>query len=367
MARDAARLLTVLFVVAGLAGPSAQGSVRRLTTVEALHQFPGYFHLQNVLLRGEFVEGAGGIAFRADTRDIRAVLAEGVTPGQGPVEARGYLVDIGRLEPGDPRLVGLIGDRDAERWPRPGEELVLRVTGVIAADTASGDSIRSLALEPWKFAGQTVSVVGQFRGRNLLGDLPASPARGPYDFVVRAADGAVWVTGLRPRGRGFELAVDARVDTARWIRVTGALSHERGLVMIAGVSIAEAEALSAPTPADEPDEPKVPVLPLEVVFNSPTEGEINVPATVRVRVQLSRGANAASLEGRIRASYLGADPAAPGLGFRQRYDAATRAVELTFAQPLEPLRTVKVDLLEGITAFDGAPLAPWSLTFSVGG
>jgi hypothetical protein len=42
-------------------------------------------------------------------------------------------------------------------------------------------------------------------------------------------------------------------------------------------------------------------------------------------------------------------------------------VEITFAKPLERFRTVRVQLLEGIEAFDGGPLAPWNLTFSLGG
>ena len=38
-----------------------------------------------------------------------------------------------------------------------------------------------------------------------------------------------------------------------------------------------------------------------------------------------------------------------------------------FDRPLEPLRTVKVEILEGINAFDSAPVKPWTLTFTVGG
>jgi len=85
-----------------------------------------------------------------------------------------------------------------------------------------------------------------------------------------------------------------------------------------------------------------------------------------VRVQFSRGANPATLEGRVRVSYLGAEPGSPGPAFDQSYDGGTRALELRFTQPLERLRTVKVELLDGIEAFDGAPFAPWSLTFSTG-
>ena len=131
--------------------------------------------------------------------------------------------------------------------------------------------MRALALEPWRFDGQTVTVIGNFRGRNLFGDLPDAPGKSRYDFVLRGAEGAVWVTGLRPRGRGFDLDVDRRVDTNRWLEVTGTVVHDRGLVRIEGTRIAAAtrtdrSARRWPRRAA----PAAPPPPLEVVFFSPT-------------------------------------------------------------------------------------------------
>ena len=57
----------------------------------------------------------------------------------------------------------------------------------------------------------------------------------------------------------------------------------------------------------------------------------------------------------------------PAVEVTTSYDPGTRALELTFTQPLERFRTVRVQLLEGIEAFDGAAVTPWTLTFSVGG
>jgi hypothetical protein len=51
---------------------------------------------------------------------------------------------------------------------------------------------------------------------------------------------------------------------------------------------------------------------------------------------------------------------------RISYDAGTRAVELRLSKPLDPFRTVKVELLEGVRTFDGAPIKPWTATFSLG-
>ena len=47
--------------------------------------------------------------------------------------------------------------------------------------------------------------------------------------------------------------------------------------------------------------------------------------------------------------------------------AATRGLTIKFTRPLDRFSTVRLDLLEGITAFDGGAFVPWSLTFSVGG
>ena len=361
-------LSALLLVVVATAAASAQAPTRRLTTLDAVRQFPGYFHLQNVLLRGEFAESNGRVTFRAADLEMRVVLSDGVSADSGPVEIRAQMVDIGRLAADDPRAAPFAAGRDSERWPKPGEELVLNVTGVTAAQPATTPTIRALALEPWKFEGQKVSVVGQFRGRNLLGDLPASPAKGRYDFVVRSADGAVWVTGLRPRARGGELSVDARVDTGRWIQIAGTVARERGLVMIEGLTFAEAAAPDLKTTeAEEPAAPKLPPAPLEVVFSSPTPDETEVSATTTVRIQFSRGVNPATLAGQIRVSALGAAPDSPPIAFQQTYDAANRAIEIKFAQPFERFRTVRIELLEGITAFDGGPFKPWTLTFSIGG
>lgn len=349
---------------------AAQGTARRLATIDSLRQFPAYYHLQNVLLRGEFSERENRILFRADENEIRAILAENVTTTSGPVEVRAQMIDIGRLEASDPRASSFAEGRDTERWPRPGEELFIRVTAVTTAAPATAESVRALALEPWKFEGQTITVSGNFRGRNLFGDLPDTPGKSRYDFVLRGAEGAIWVTGLRPRGRGFELDVDRRVDSDRWVQITGKLAHDRGLVRLEATQIALSKAPAASEAAEEETAPAPPAQPAEVVFNSPSEGETDVTGNSPVRIQFSRGLNEASLAGRIRVTYLGsAAPSATdtGLQFKTMFDAANRAIEIRFAQPLEPLRTVKLELLEGITTFDGAPVKPWTLTFSVGG
>ena len=365
----AVRTRVVVAALVGLCLPAiatAQSATRRLTTIDAIRHYPGFYHLQNVLLRGEFSQAGRRIFLKSDENELTVQLVEGITTQAGAVEVRGQIIDVGRLEPGDPR-VGPLEGRDADRWPRPGEEVLLRVASVTPAPAATGNvSVRGLALEPWRFVGKTVTVVGNFRGRNLFGDLPGAPNQGPYDFVIKATDGAVWVTGQRPRGRGFDLDVDRRIDSNRWLEVTGTVVIDRGLVRIAVTRLATASAPSeAPLDVAEAATPVLPAAPLEVVFFSPSDGEVDVNSTSTVRIQFSRGLTESTLAGRVEASYQGA-PAGSLLALKAVYDAANRAIEIRFNGPLEAYRTVSVRLLDGIKAFDGGALKPWAITFSVG-
>jgi hypothetical protein len=349
-----------------------QTTSRRLTTIDALRQFPGYYHLQSVLLRGEFMEDRNRVMLRSDEHELRVMLDANVTTTPGPVEVRGQLIDVGRLEPSDARVGSFAEGRDAERWPRPGEELFVRVSGVTAAQPAAALSVRAIALEPWKYEGQKVTVVGNFRGRNLFGELPGAPGKSRYDFVLRGAEGFIWITGLRPRGRGFDLDVDRRVDSDQWLEVSGVVVRERGLVTIAATQLAAAKAPQAVPTADEADAPVVPLPPIEVVFSSPSDGETDVSKTGPVRIQFSRGIDEKSIAGSIRVSYLGAVPQEPGSAspaapaFQTTYDAGNRAITVRFAQPLEPFRTLRIEIVDTLRSFDGAAARPWSLTFSVG-
>jgi len=354
-----------LLALSALEPAHAQTAVRRLTTIDALRRFSGYFHLQNVILRGEFAEAGTRVVLRGGDSEMQVMLND-APQTDGPVEVRALFIDVGRLTPADPRLARYQNLPDQEHWPMPGEDLVLSVTNVIKTDPVTAPTIRGLALEPWRFDGQSVTVTGQFGGRNLFGDLPAAPAKSRFDFVLKDTDSAVWVTGLRPKGTGFDLNVDARVDTSRWVKVTGVAKRERGMVTIEAKTIVLASApatRAAPEPA--PEQPKEPG---EVVFSSPTDGETGVASTAPIRVQFSRGIDPPTLTGHLRIGYLGgAAPAdAPAIDAKTSYDVGTHAVEIRLSMPLEPYKTVKVELLDGVKTFDGAPIKPWSVTFSVG-
>ena len=369
------RAAVVVVLVAGSA--YAQPATRRLTTIVALRQYPGYFHLQPVVIRGELADAGSRVTLRSDEHEMRVILNSPAGSGQagfvaGPVEIRAQLVDVGRMEPGDPRVADYI-QADRAAWPRPGEELFLRALSVTPAQPQTSPSIRAIALEPWKFEGQPATLVGQFRGRNLFGDQPDAPKKSRYDFVLKLADASVWVTGLRPRGKGFDLNVDARVDTSNWVEVTGVVKQERGLVTLEATKIAGARPPELTAAPQEPEMALPPPPPVAVVFSSPTDQETDVSPTSPIRIQFSRNIAPETLKGRIRIAYAGAEALergeaqAPAIEVKTTYDAGTRALELTFTRPLERFRTVRLELLEGIKAFDGAPVTPWTLTFSLGG
>jgi hypothetical protein len=159
------------------------------------------------------------------------------------------------------------------------------------------------------------------------------------------------------------------VDTGRWLQVSGIVSLDRGLVTIAGATVATAAEPEETPPPEEDTRAPVPVEPVEVVFSSPTEGDLGIAPSGSVRIQFSRGLDEKSIADRLRVTYVGATQpvgTASPIEFRHAYDAGPRAIEITFARPLDAFRTVRVELLEGMTAFDGAPVTPWALTFSTG-
>ena len=303
------------------------------------------------------------VALRGGDSEMQVILND-VNPVEGPVEVRGQLIDVGRLTAADPRLARYENKPDPEHWPMPGEELVLSVTSVTKAPPDTGTTLRGIALEPWKYEGQTVTVTGQFGGRNLFGDVPASPAKNKYDFVLRNTEGALWVTGLRPKGRGFDLNVDARVDTNQWLQVSGVVRRDRALVVLEAKTIAAAQAPAARVVAEEAPPP--PIEPGEVVFSSPTDGETNVSASAPIRVQFSRGIDPSTLNGRFHLGYVGGQAPGGPVDVQATYDVGSHSVVLKLSKPLEAFRTVKIELVEGVKTFDGAPIKPWSVTFSVG-
>jgi hypothetical protein len=373
--RRAVTLTIALFLIAPAV--VAQPQVRRATTLSAIRNYPGFYHQQVVQVLGDVKGDNERATIGTDEGAIRLIARE--TPREGRIEARGQILDIGRLSQDDPRLIPFnllerVRAMYNERWPRPGEEVVLILGGTApppSAVNAATPPLRAVAMDPARFEGQKVTIVGQFRGRNLFGDLPEAPAQHRHSFVLRANDGAVWVLGVEPKGKGFSFDATKRIDSGRWVRVAGTVRTAKGLTWLEGTSIELAPAPEETTTEVAIDLPPPP--PVEVLFTAPTDGEVDVRAGERIRMQLSRDLNPATLKDRIRISYSSKDSAdrgeaqPPSVEFTFNYTAENRSLEIRPAQPLERFRLVTIEILPGVKGTDGGDMPPFKLTFTTGG
>jgi hypothetical protein len=366
----------LLILIATTASLSAQTTSRRATNLAALLAYPSFFHGRPIVLIGKVATAERGqTRVSDDNGSIRLVVKRSAPDGLD--EIRGEFWDLSRMRPDDPRLstydLRTTFDVDPDGpWPKAGEVTAIIATAVTSAPPPPAPSIRAIVLNPSRYLDQKVTITGQYSGRNLLGDLPDAPAKSRYDFVLRSADAAIWVINMRPKGKDFDLALDARIDTNRWLTLRGTVQEGRGLQWLD----AEAGTLAlarppAETPAEEPV--RVPAgPPPEVVFSAPTEDETDVAITTSVRIQFSRDIDPATLKGHVRASYLAAqsaergEPDTPPAEFTTQYNAGSRVLEIRFAKPLERFRTIKLELVEGIVGTDGQPVKPWTLTFLTG-
>ena len=371
-----ARLAAILLIVS--ATVSAQPVTRRATNIAALLAYPSFFHQRAVVIVGKVTTANNGDVRVADEAGSVRVVAKGGAP-DGLDEIRGEFWDLGRMKPDEPRLASLdlraTFHIDPESpWPKSGEVLAILATAVTPASPPPAPTIRAIVLNPSRYLDQKVTITGQYAGRNVLGDLPDAPAKSRYDFVLRAADAAIWVTNMRPKTREFELSLDARIDTGRWLQVTGTVQHGRGLQWLE----AEAGTLAAAKPPTETVDTEPPIRvpaapPPEVIFSAPTQGETDVSMSTNVRIQFSRDIDAATLKGHVRVSYLDSqtrergEPVTPTAEFTTQFNAANRVLEIRFTKPLERFRTLKVELVEGILGTYQQPLKPWTLTFDTGG
>jgi hypothetical protein len=356
----------------------AQQPARRATNISALRNFPAFFHLHPVIVVGTLALADNGDIRVTDEGGGMRVVFRGGLP-DGVVEVRGEFWDLGRMNADDPRLAGYDLMRtfriDPEgSWPRPGAVTAIVASAIAEAALPGTPTIRGIVLNPARYLDQKVRVTGQFAGRNLLGDLPDAPAKSRYDFVIRSADAAIWVTNLRPRGKDFELALDARIDTGRWVEVSGVLQQGRGLQWLdaTGTTIALSKPAPVETTAQEPPIRVPAAPPPEVVFSTPTADETDVAPATSIRIQFSRDINASTLKSHVTVKYDEAEAKArgeaeaPTAEFTTQYMPGNRVLEIRFAKPLEPFRLVQVQLGEGILGMDQQPLVPWTLTFRTG-
>ena len=364
--------LVLLFAFAAAAG--AQPPTRIATTPRALVGSSVFYHGKFVVLSGETATEGGLTRLVNTAKPIYVFWKEPPTIGTG--EIRGEFWDLGRIEQGDGRFTGydfahLLEVTSRGRWPGRDQVYVLLGASLLPAALPPAPNVRAIALAPDRYEGREVKVVGRFKGRNLYGDLPQSLGKSKWDFVIQSADGAVWVTGMRPKGKGFDLDPGARVDTGRWLEVTGVVGQVGSVVYVTATSLREASAPNeTPVEVAVPERPPLPQP--EVIFSAPVDDDHDVERNVTVRVQFSRDVDPKTIRDRVRVSYVptpgsGAAPSAQAPTYNVRYNDAAHAIEIRFAQPLGRFQQVRVEILDGINSLDGQTVKPWTLTFTTGG
>jgi len=222
-------------------------------------------------------------------------------------------------------------------------------------------TLESLVSRPGKVDGQTVRVVGKFRGRNLYGDLPARSERASGDWVIKDDLYAVWVSGRKPKGSGWELDASLKRDTGKWIEVIGKPETRNGVTYVRAVQVRITDpprpTADAAPPPPPPERPKVPPV---VVFALPLDGEGEVPSDSRFVVQFNKDMDEATFKGNVMLRYAG--PTLPGDrqfdGIKLTYDQGRRALTIDPGDVLRPGRQIELMLLPGIADIDGLTLVP---------
>ncbi|HXV64458.1 MAG TPA: Ig-like domain-containing protein [Vicinamibacteria bacterium] len=245
------------------------------------------------------------------------------------------------LGPGDPANTPDIVDPDID------------ASGLATVD------LRALIKDPGPYLGKRIVVLGKFRGSNLYGDLSIRDKRTPRDFVIKVADAAIWVTGRRPRGDGFELNPARRRDTGKWLRVIGQPWEYEETTYLRAEKVEMAE---------DPDDPDLePVRidhtaekeigpPPEVIFTLPLAGE-TIPLDSEFRVQFSKDMNATSFHRNVDLLYADDD----GIGnpfpeLEVHYDGNGRTLTVKPNKTLEPGKELRLILYDAIEDADGQTL-----------
>jgi hypothetical protein len=222
-------------------------------------------------------------------------------------------------------------------------------------------TLEALAARPGRHDGETVRVVGMFRGRNLYGDLPVRSERESADWVIKDDVYAVWITGHKPKGSGFELDAGMKRDTGKWIEVIGRVETVKGVTYVRALEVnlttAPSATATAQPPPPPPEKPKVPPV---VVFALPLDGDREVPTNSHFQVQFSKDMEEASFGGHVVLRYAGARQ--PGdrdfVGAKIFYDGGRKALTVDPGDVLRPGRRIELLLLSGIVDIDGLALQP---------
>jgi hypothetical protein len=257
--------------------------------------------------------------------------------------------------------VAAIEEEAAE--PEPAEDAA-EPRELTRPDLPDSDTVdlRELMRNPEPYYDKLISVIGKFRGDNVYSDLSMRTKKTPRDFVIKVADTAIWVTGKRPEGEGFQLNPERRRDTGRWLKVTGVPWTDGGEVylraqLIELVDKPEDPDLEPRTMEEEVAEVKEGEPPPEVIFTVPLNGERGLPLDTEFRIQFSKDMNRASFDRNIDLLY--GDDTGEGNPFpdmKVSYDEHSRSLVVTPGKRLEPGKEIQLILYQGIRDNGDRPL-----------
>jgi hypothetical protein len=319
---------------------------------------PAEFEGQAVRVRGRFEAAAANVPARlvdesgaavfvtAGTEIARLVAVESKGwPGQ-MIEVTGVVRRDATASASSPRYAVAFWDFDASALP---------VRPVIAVE-ATSMKLPELIANPEAVKDRRVRVVGQFRGRNLYGDLPAPSFRHRLDWVLKDERTAVWVTGRAPSGRDFKLDPDVQDDARTWLEVVGRAVVRDGQVVVR----ADQVALVPPPSAARVKAVRIAagsnVRPV-VVFTLPLDGD-HIRSDARFVIQFNKYMDDDSFAGHVVLRYADA-PAAGGFAtMKLAYDEGKRALVIDPGVALDAGRRIECLLLPGIVDADGLPLVP---------
>ena len=374
--RAAVPLALATTVLCGLAHAQARSS--KATRISEILSYPVFYHGQHVIIHGSLTATDNGNLLTNENQSIRVLgydTVNGKPISNDHVEIQGTFWDIGRLSPKDPRIKKydistLSQNLFGNNWPITGDLLIVAADTLQAVSYQTEPTLKDIALQPDRYMNQPVTIIGRLRGRNLYADLPEGPYLSRFDFVIKSSSGSIWITGKEPKGNNFHFDVTKRADTSNWLEVEGVVKATPRIVWIEATRID----IASPPPAPQKS-PAVATeaLPPEVIFSSPLPNETDVTRNTTIRIQFSRDMNPDSFDGRVQASYLEkesferGEPNLPEINVAVEYRRSRRALIIVFTDELDRFRTITVNLLNGIETLDGAPLAPWALTFHLGG
>ena len=319
---------------------------------------PAELEGQAVRVRGRFeaaaanaparlIDESGGAVFvTADAEIARLVAVESKGwPGQ-VIEVTGVVRRDATSPATSPRYAVSFWDFDASGLP----------IGPSIAAEATSVKLPELIANPDAVKGRLVRVVGQFRGRNLYGDLPAPSFRHRFDWVLKDERAAVWVTGRAPSGRDFKLDPDVQDDARTWLEVVGRAVLRDGQVVVRADKVALVPTPSAARVKAVRIAAGSNVHPV-VVFTLPLDGD-RIRSDARFVIQFNKYMDDDSFAGHIVLRYADT-PAADGFPAMQlAYDEGKRALVIDPGVALEAGRRIECLLLPGIVDADGLPLVP---------